>query len=339
MGIIRSGAQRRTTFAALLALATFTAGAAAASGEARGEGPVLSELRIEGPKGSLDPGTWYATGTEELKRSRGLGCRHRKGAVEVPGATALGIAETAAGADADLQALRVRRDDFGLFVCEIGGLVGRPFDHPAGFSGWTYWVDFAGGVQAAENEALAGGERVLWVFSDFGERNINTGNALELAGVPAYDADGTFEVEVLSHAYGGDATGLPGAKIEGAEDVDDLGGGAYEVTVPAGRTTLFAKHKPDIPSNRMKVCVRTSAERCPAAHGRAIVGATSGDVIEDTAGWDRIRARGGGDEISIESGGRDEVDCGRGPDLVLVNAGDDDDLIAANCEQVEERVP
>jgi hypothetical protein len=252
-----SYARRRVSIATLAALASVAAALAAAAGSPATAGPakVQAELRIEGPRGNLIPGRKYTTGTERVKRSKGLGCKHRKGKVKVPGATALGIAETASDELRKLPPVRVRPDDFGLFVCEIGGFIGRPFDDPEGFSGWTYWVNYAGGTQAAELQTLEEGDEVLWVFADFGERNINTGDALELTDVPKTDADGTFTVEVLSHTFDGTPTPLAGAKIKGADDVEDLGGGEYEVTVGAGRSTLYAKHKPDIPSNQEKVVV------------------------------------------------------------------------------------
>jgi Ca2+-binding RTX toxin-like protein len=333
MFISSSGARRRWAFAMLAAAAAIAAAVLTTDrGAARGATSALAQLRIEGPKGNLDPGTWYVTETERLKRSRGLGCKRRKGTIEAPGATALGIAETAADASKNLPPIRVRPDDFGLFVCEIGGFVGRPFDDPRGFSGWTYWVDFAGGTQAAELEELADGEQVLWVFADFGKRKLNTGGALELSGVPPSDADGTLTVEVAKHDFGGAGTPVTGAKIKGAESVEDLGEGLYEVTVASGFTTLWAKKGKNIPSNQVDACVRANPANCPEAHGRTIVGGTGADDLSDTAGWDVIRGRGGSDVISLASGGRDEVNCGGGDDVVT-GAGDDDQ-VAASCEEV-----
>jgi len=335
MRITDSRAHGRTALAALLALATIAAGVGAERGQARGT-PITptSELRIEGPARNVDPGTWYVTPPERVKRSRGLGCRHRDGRLEVQ-PSALSIAESAAAASGGMPPVRVRPDDFGLFVCEIDGRIGRPFDHPDGFSGWTYWLDFTGGTQAAENELLAGGEQVLWVFADFGPKDRNTGGALELTA-PAYDADGTFIVRVQTHSFAGTATDLEGAKIKGASEVDDQGAGEYEVTVPNGFTTLFARHKPDIASNRGKVCVKPSASQCPDEHGRTIVGSADADTLPGTGGWDRIRSRGGDDHILIDDGGRDKVNCGAGDDLVRLVSADADDELAANCEETEE---
>ena len=266
MRIAASGARRRTLLALTCAFIAIATGAiAAAGGEARGTSTnVTAELRIEGPKGNIDPGTLYETGTERIKRSRGLSCKHRPGRITVNGPTALGIAATASDERKDLPPLRVRSDDFGLFVCELGGFIGRPFDDPQGFSGWIYWVDYAGGTQSAELETLGGGEQVLWVFSDYDKQHpLNTGDALELSEVPPYDADGQFTVHVDAHAYDGSPSAFDDAAIKGAASYEALGSGDYQVTVPSGITTLWAKHRPDIASNRLRVCVEASPDACP----------------------------------------------------------------------------
>lgn len=320
--------------AALLALAAIAAAFTAESGHARGLPAPLSELRIEGPRTNILPAGWYVTGDESVRRSRGLRCKHTTGRRQVSGPSALGIAETASRLDPDLPPVRVRQDDFGLFVCELGGLAGRPFDHPDGFSGWTWWLNYAGGTQAAENQALVGGDRVLWSFADFGDANRNTGGALELGGVPAFDADGIFHVHVDVHGFDGMPTAVANARIRGAESAESLGNGNYEVTVGNGFTTLFAKRKPDIASNALDVCVRNNPANCPTVHGRRIFGSSAGELLAGTAGWDEIRAGGGGDDIEVHQGGRDTVNCGGGEDSVQVLAGDTDDQIAGNCEEV-----
>jgi hypothetical protein len=318
---------------ALLAL-TLAALTAALIPSAAG-GSTVAELRVEGPDGALDAGTWYATGTEKLKRSKGLNCKPRSGHLKFPGANALGILDTAAGLSDGLAPARVRPDSFGPFVCEIGGVAGRPFDDPDGFSGWTYWVDFAGGTSSADLAQLDGGERVLWVFADFGSAATNSGNALELSGVPAYDADGTFTVTVVSHGFDGTPTPLEGAEITGATSVEDIGDGEYEVTVPTGTTELYAQHHPDIPSNRLEACVAAEASACPTAQGRTILGAARNDRLDGTEGPDTIRSRGGEDEIDISGGGSDRVNCGGDTDKVFLDVGDSNDDIAGNCEKVK----
>jgi hypothetical protein len=318
---------------ALLALLLAVLGAALIPTGAAAADDVVAELRGEGPEGPLDPGTSYVTGTERVRRSGGLDCNRRPGEIKVPGPTALGIVDSAAAVTEPLDPIRVRPDSFGLFVCEIGGLVGRAFDDPDEFSGWTYWTDFTGGTSAAEAVQLEGEERVLWAFADFGAAQTNTGEALELSNVPAYDADGSFMVTVEGHAFDGTPSPKEGAEIVGATTAVDLGEGEYQVTVPAGTTDLHAEHHPDIPSNRLQVCVDADPAACPAAHGRTLIGSTENDDLAGTPGWDVIRSRGGKDVIDLTDGGSDQVSCGGGTDKVVLNTEDIDDEIADSCEK------
>lgn len=312
---------------ACLAAAVLTPSAAAK--------PVLAELRVEGPAGALDPGTWYMTDTERIRRSRpGDACIRDKGRFRFPGPTALGIAQTGSEHRKALRQVRVRLDEAGPFVCEIGGIQGRPFGDPNGFSGWTFWHNMVSGSSSADLVTLSRGDRVLWVFADFGPALTNTGDALELRGVPARDRDGQFEVEVVAHSFDGSTAPADGATINGATEATALGGGRYAVTVPSGRTALRATRGVDIPSNRLRSCVRERLKRCPKAHGRTIVGSPRGDRIKGTRGFDRIASGRGRDRIKIRQGGRDRVNCGGGRDKVVTKRGDRDDRIARNCERV-----
>jgi hypothetical protein len=300
--------------------------------------PVLAELRVEGPSGTLDPGTWYVTDTEQIRKSRpGDTCVRDAGRFEFPGPTALGIAQTGSEHTKALRQVRVRLDEAGPFMCEIGSIQGRSFGDPAGFSGWTFWHNQASGSSSADLVSLEDGDQVLWLFSDFGTSPVNTGDALELRDVPAGDEDGRFEVEVLAHAFDGAASPADGVTIDGASEVSPLGGGRYAVTVPEGRTTLVARRGVDIPSNQVTACVDADAGACPSAHGRTIYGGEQGDRIKGTAGWDRIDSGRGDDRIDLRKGGRDRVNCGGGKDVVLQKGSDDDNRVGANCERVRAR--
>jgi hypothetical protein len=295
---------------------------------------VLAELRVEGPAGALDPGTWYVTGSERIRKSRqGDACIRDQGRLSFPGPSALGIVQTGSEHNRALRQVRVRLDEAGPFVCEIGGVKGRPFTDPAGFSGWTYWQNFASGSSSADLAALVGGDRVLWVFSDFGDAMTNTGDALELRGVPARDADGRFEVNVLAHRFDGSSSPAEGVTIAGASETIPLGSGRYSVTVPEGDTTLTATRGSDIPSNRLTACVQDKPAQCPAAHGRTIFGSARGDRIKGTRGWDRIASGPGNDRIDLRAGGRDRLSCGGGRDTVLRKRSDHDDALLTNCER------
>jgi hypothetical protein len=319
----------------LIALAGCACLVAVAGAEPATAKQSLTELRVEGPEGTLDPGTWYVTGTEQIRKSRpGDTCVRDQGKLKFRGPTALGLPQTGSEHTKALRQVRVRIDEAGPFVCEIGGVLGRPFTDPAGFAGWSYWLELSFGSESADLVKLGRGDSVLWVFSDFGSEPVNTGSALELTGVPAR-SDGSFEVEVVAHVFDGSTEPAEGAAIEGASDVTALGGGRYEVSVPDGKTTLTASRDVDIPSNHVTTCVSDRPKDCPRAHGRRIFGSDKGDKIKGTRGWDKISSGGGNDVIKLRNGGRDRVNCGAGRrDKVKVKSNDRDDRIARNCERV-----
>ncbi len=300
--------------------------------------PVLAELRVEGPAGTLDPGSWYVTDTEQIRKSLpGDACIRDQGRLEYVGPTALGIVQTGSESTAALRQVRVRQDEAGPFVCEIGDIKGRPFGDPDGFSGWTFWENWVSGSSSADLVTLVDGDQILWVFSDYGSAMTNTGDALELRGVPAGDTDGSFEVEVVAHRFDGAVSPAEGATIAGATTTSALGGGRYAVTVPEGRTTLTATRGIDIPSNHVTTCFDPDPAACPSEHGRTIFGSENGDRLAGTPGWDRIDGNAGDDRIKIRSGGEDRVDCGGGTDKVVRKGADDDDKIKANCERIRRR--
>jgi hypothetical protein len=321
---------RRLVVPVALAALALLAAATPAAGKS-----VLVELRVEGPTGTLDPGTWYATGTERIRRSgSGDACARRDGRIRVPGATAMGLPQTASESNEALRQVRIRRDEAGLFVCEIASVVGRPFSDPDGFSGWTYWQDYVAGTASADRVALRRGDRILWVYSDFGTTTpLNQGDALELRSVDPGTTDGELEVRVVAHRFDGGSSPAEGVTIDGAAAVTELGGGRYSVTVETGLGALQASRGLDIPSQPVTTCFRPSAAQCPRAHGRTIVGSSLRDLLPGSRGWDQIDAGGGADRIDIASGGRDQVRCGPGADVVIRKRGDRNDEIHRSCER------
>jgi hypothetical protein len=324
----------RHIYAALAFVATllFVATSASAAKTA------LVELRVEVPSETLEPGTWYVTGNERIRKSRPSdACKRTKGRIAVPGPTPLSLAQTGADSNRDLRQVRVRRDEAGLFICEIGSVLGRPFSDPAGFAGWSYYEDYVFGSAAADQLTLRNNDSVLWVFSDFGAATpANTGAALELKRVPARTA-GTFTARIVQHEFDGSTSPATGATITGAESVVEQAGGRYEVTVGNGTSTLRATRGLDIASNQVEVCSRARLSQCPKAHGKTIVGSNRGDELKGTRGFDDIAAGGGRDEIDLRRGGRDRADCGPGRDVVLLRSGDHDDRIARDCERKRRR--
>jgi hypothetical protein len=293
----------------------------------------LVELRVEGPTQTLDAGTWYVTGNVRARMSMPSDeCNRGEGRLPVPGPTPLSLAETGARANRKLQQVRVRRDEAGLFICEIGSILGRPFSDPEGFAGWSYYEDYVFGSAGADQLELKDGDQVLWVFSDFGLASpANTGPALELRRVPAR-TEGTFTARVVEHGFDGTTSPATGASITGAESVDELGNGRYEVTVEDGTSTLRATRGLDIESNKVETCSLPRLDRCPKGHGRKIIGSQRGDELPGTRGDDVILGFQKGDTIDLRGGGRDRARCGGGRDTVYLKRGDQDDRLR-DCER------
>jgi hypothetical protein len=298
----------------------------------------LVELRVEGPTAALDPGTWYVTGTERVKRGRGDACRKRKGLDTYRGPNALGLLATAQGSNGKLSPVRARPTDFGPQVCQVGKL--RSFGHyPNANGGFLYWTNYVAASSSADLVKLRNRDQVLWYYAAFpavprGQDPVNMGNPLELRRVPARDADGEFEARVVIHDFDGTPAPVNDATILGAESATPLGNGEYAITVANGTSTLTAARGQDVRSNHVPVCVRAELSRCPKAHGRTIVGSGRGDELKGTRGFDRISSGGGDDRVNLRQGGRDRVKCGGGGDLVLLDRGDRDDRVADSCERV-----
>jgi hypothetical protein len=316
----------------------------------------LTELRVEGPDGTIDPGTWYVTGTEKVRRGKGDACKRVKGKRTFGGATALGILGTAAKFNQSLAPIRVRPTSFGPQVCQVGPH--RSFGHyPNSSGGLLYYVDdpndalgYVSGFSSADLATVEDGDRVLWVYSVFppdpgpptGDE-VNTGEVLDLSGVPARDenGDGNFPVTVRKFDFGGNAADVNDATIVNVETGQSVAtptgsNGLYGVDLPSdsGFTTIQARRGLDVASAPVRVCVDSDSDACPQAHGRRVVGSAAGDVLDGTAGWDTISAGGGDDEVDITSGGRDSVHCNGGSDIVRLDSGDNDDAIFGDCEEV-----
>jgi len=303
---------------------------------------VTAQLRVEGPGVTLDPGTYYVTGSAKVDRGSSSKCRANGRQATIQGPTALGILAPFSRLDPDGSPLLARTDSStpGLLLCRVGA-----FKANQGFTKfWSYWVNNVPPSISADTLRLHGGDHVLWTFGVVvggfgGADDTNTGDVLTLKAPPAAEPGQPFEVTVRRHPFFGDPSPASGAMVSGgdAPAITDASGHADITISDQGNSALVATNRPDVPSNRVRVCVDAQASRCPTAHGKRIVGSPRADRIHATRGWDRIRARGGDDVVDLRAGGRDRVGCGPGRDRVLLEQGDHDDRIAASCERVVRR--
>jgi hypothetical protein len=304
---------------------------------------VTAELRVEGPGVTLDPGTWYVTGSERIHRGSRSRCKATGRHATLAGPTALGILSPFSKLDPDGSPLLARSDAAvpgELLLCRVG----RFKANQAFTKFWNYWVNYVPPSVGASSFRIHRNDHVLWSFgvvrgSFGGPDDVNTGDALELRSPVASTPGAPFTVTVIRHPFFGDPAPAAGVTVSGGDaPVTTDANGHADVTVSdPGFATLVATNRPDVPSNRLRVCVKADHGKCPVAFGKRIVGSRRGDRIRGTRGWDRIKARGGRDVIRIRNGGRDRVSCGKGRDRVVVDRGDHDDRITGSCERVLRR--
>ena len=330
-------ALRACPVAALVAAALVPAAAEAAD-------DVVAELRVVGDGGVLEPGRSYVTNSERIKTDpkarcffNGVGGSGDR--VRLPGPTAMGVLKTAGGSRGKLDPLSVTDEfGFGLGLCGIGKV------HADDSNFWSVTVNHQAAQVGGDQLALNDGDDVLWNLTGF-----PPDPELELQAAPG-TAPGTLEVTVRRWVCSTDFPPPdPVCESEPVEGAAVTGGDAAVATGPAGEAEvplgsegkfkLQATLADHLDSNLVRVCVSADPEACPGPgdpHGRRIIGRKKGDDFSGTAGWDVIKSRGGNDRISLLDGGADKVRCGGGRrDRVLVAEGDDDDVIASNCEKVK----
>jgi hypothetical protein len=322
---------KKAPIAVVLAIAALSLAAASVSAETK---PV--DLRVVNTAGRTLAEQRQYTGTVKIRTDPGAECfgQGTGGSgdrVKVIGATALGAVRDALFWERGLRPLSVTDafadQGFGLGVCGIGGF------ESSGSSFWYLKGAHVGAQISGSQLKVHRGEDLLWYLTP------SFPPPTELAlGAPASGEPGV-PYRVTVHSYADDGTRAPaaGATVDGAAAVTDANGHTMVTSASAGPDTLQATRSPDIPSNRVRVCVRAEPATCPAGHGKRIFGSHGRNRIEDTKGWDRVKAGGGPDVVDLRHGGRDRANCGGGRDRVIVKRGDHDDRIAANCERVVKR--
>lgn len=323
---------------ALVGLALLPSAAAARTATA--------ELRVLTPTRVLDPGTTYVVGRESVKTDPNAKCFGGSGGsgarYEFKQPVLLGLLAAGSEVNGRLHPLSITDEfGFGLGICGIG---------KAKASSETFWYlkrNHRELTVGADQEPIrSGDEALIYLAPD----NFPAPNPAELelrAPARARPGDG-LGVKVIQHACVTDPdTFAVTCESTPASDVKVSGGGGEATTGADGRATiqvpdrkrlrLTATRGEDIPSERLDVCVDEDLGECAPVRGERIVGRAVRDRIKGTRGSDSIRARGGKDRIVIRNGGRDEVNCGRGLDTVVVGRNSADSRIKGNCERVRER--
>jgi hypothetical protein len=324
-----------TASKAPIAALVLIAGVAALSGSASARTKPV-DLRVLNTAGrTLAEQRQYA-GTVRIKTDRHATCfgKDTGGSgkrMRVPGATALGAVRDALRWQHGLRPLSITDafadQGFGLGVCGIGGYRAQ------GSSFWYLKAAHAGSQVSGSEFRVHAGEEVLWYLTP----SFPPPGELALAAPARARPGAPLTVKVLSYADDGTRSPAAGVHVTGAAAPTDSSGHATVTLTRSGTRTLRATRSPDIPSNRVTVCVNADLSRCPAAHGKLIFGSGAGDRIHDTRGWDRIKAGSGPDAVNLRRGGRDRVNCGRGRDRVIERRSDHDNRIASNCERVVRR--
>lgn len=300
------------------------------------------ELRVLTEDATLEQGTRYVVGREQVRTDPGAQCnfggaggsgeRYR---FDRP--TALGLLRGASRSNARLRPLSITDEfGFGLAVCGIG----EADDSPGTF--WNLRKNHRETSKGADLQGVSSGDEILFYLApdSFPDSNVPE---LELRVAPRANP-GLVDVSVIAHqcAYDSETFAFDCGSVP-AEGATVWGGDFPVVTGPDGRAQvsvsaqrayrLRAEDDPSIPSKVLEVCVDDQIGRCPVAQPRTIVGRVQPDRIRGGRGDDEIRAGRGGDVIRIANGGNDKVRCGAGRDKVIRKRGDGADELRG-CERV-----
>lgn len=311
---------------------------------------VTAKLRVLTPDRVLDPGTTYIVDEGVTVPTRAdadcFGPPGGSGAeftYEKP--NALSLLATAGRTTKPVAPLGLTDQfGFGLGICAIGGATAS-----SGDSFWYFKANHEEASVGADQLEIHNGDEVLFYLAPDAFPNPNPAE-LELRAPAGVKAGDRFAVSVTEHkcvtdqdtfvttcssgpAAGVMVSGTGAPATTGADGTAQLTAGAVgELTVAATRGT-------DIPSEALAVCVGPEANSCPAARGIRLVGSPQADRIKGTAGNDSIRSRGGDDRIDLRKGGADQLNCGKGRDLVRTKRkfANDGLVINGNCERVKRK--
>ncbi len=277
-------------FSLALILVALAAGTASAKS-------VPTQLRVVTTSGKVLADQVQYTGPVTVKTDKrancfGAGTGGSGKGVKIPGSTALGDIVDGAAVNKALQPVSLTDAfDFGLGVCGFGGFAPKS---SSGF--WYLKVNQKGAQVGGEKLKVKQGDDVLWYLSD----SFPAPDELVLSAPSSVLPDRPFQVKVWR--FNDKRVGRPakGATVTGA---DSKTGADGTTTVSLkGPAKLTARLKGLIPSGAESVCIKGGSDKpCP------------GTLYGGSAGADRIDAR---------NGRKDEVDCGAGSDVAILDSYD-----------------
>jgi hypothetical protein len=232
--------------ALVFALVLSTNAVAAAKG-------VPADLRVVGAGGKVLAETSLRTGTTSVPTSPkatcfGKGTGGSGKAMQVKGATALGLLGQAAKSTSSLRPLLITDAfDFGLGICGIGG------SEATKKLSWYLKVNHVNPELGGESVRLHAGDEVLWALAGFPYPD-----ELALVAPDRVMAGEPFTVRVFSYDDKGKKKPAAGVTVTGA-DGPTKGDGRTTVVLSKPKR-LIARHGKDIPSNSEAVCV---GGKCP----------------------------------------------------------------------------
>jgi hypothetical protein len=300
---------------------TFSAAASAKS--------IPVDLRVIGPAGQNLADHVQYTGTTKIKTDPKANCfgkgNEGSGArVKVPGPTPIGAVADGTGVVPDLRPLSTTDAfDFGLGICGIGGFDFEVTDTAF----WYFKVDHVNPQVSAETVKLDRGDEVFWYLTpDFNTLPIE----LDLVAPARTTFETPTPVQVFEYADDGTKTPAAGVTVTGAQQPTDANG-ETTISLTAVSQTLTASREGAI-SDYAQICTQAQLEDCPKKAEDLYAGSRSDDVIKDGDGHDAVSAGAGDDEIETSDRFIDDVDCGKGKDVVKADRKDE---IAKDCEKVK----
>ena len=238
-------------------LAAACALAALAAVPATAGAKVTAELRVEATNGKILADVDQKTSPASVKTDRGADCFGPPGGsgnrVDIPNNTALGLLADALPDNRALRPLSITDQfSFGLGICGIGGAVA------SGDGFWYLKRNHVGAQVGGDALKVKDGDEILWYLAP----SFPVGDELALRAPRRAKPGVPVDVRVVSYTDKGKRKPAKGAAVGLGANPTNADGETTVTFRKAGSRSLQAKRKGDIPSNAVRVCVKTDPSKC-----------------------------------------------------------------------------